>query len=154
VTKADIVNKISQELDVQKKDIAFVIDSFFEIIKNELSKGEGIELRGFGTFGHKIRKGRTARNPRSGEAVSVGDRVVITFKPGKEFKQLGRLVPVERVRNPEGQVGGGAQVGVSAEGGQVREGAQNPQAGAGGSQAGERARPDESSQAGDARGPE
>jgi nucleoid DNA-binding protein len=100
VTKAEIVDKISRELNVQKKDIAFVIDSFLEIVKNTLSSGETMELRGFGTFGHKIRKGRRARNPRSGEAVVVDDRVVITFKPGKEFKLLGKLVPVEKVRAP------------------------------------------------------
>jgi len=97
VTKADIVDKISRELNVQKKDIAFVIDSFFEIIKNVLSNGESIELRGFGTFGLKVRKGRAARNPRSGETLSVADRVVISFKPGKELKQLGKLVPVKKV---------------------------------------------------------
>jgi integration host factor subunit beta len=101
VTKADIVEKISNELNVQKKDIAFVIDSFFEIVKNRLSSGESVELRGFGTFGLKVRKGRTARNPRSGEAVSVGDRVVVIFKPGKEFKQLGKLVPVDKVRGTD-----------------------------------------------------
>jgi integration host factor subunit beta len=100
VTKADIVDKISRELNVQKKDIAFVIDSFFDIVKNLLSSGESIELRGFGTFGLKVRKGRAARNPRSGEAVSVADRVVISFKPGKELRQLGKLVPVEKVRDP------------------------------------------------------
>jgi integration host factor subunit beta len=101
VTKADIVDKISHEVNIQKKDIAFVVDSFFEIIKNRLSSGESVELRGFGTFGLKVRKGRKARNPRSGEAVSVADRVVIIFKPGKEFKLLGRLVPVDKVRGTD-----------------------------------------------------
>ncbi|HPH02828.1 MAG TPA: HU family DNA-binding protein [Spirochaetota bacterium] len=99
MTKAEIVESISREVDVQKKDIAFVIDSFFEKVKGSLSEGDPMELRGFGTFGYKIRKGRKARNPRSGEAVVVDDRVVIFFKPGKEFKQLAKLVPVEKIRS-------------------------------------------------------
>lgn len=99
MTKAEIVERISREVAVQKKDIAFIIDSFFEMVKNSLSEGASMELRGFGTFGFKIRKGRKARNPRSGEAVVVDDRVVIFFKPGKEFKQLAKLVPVKKVRS-------------------------------------------------------
>lgn len=99
MTKAEIVDRISREIGVQKKDIAFIIDSFFEMVKSSLSEGEPMELRGFGTFGFKIRKGRKARNPRSGETVMVEDRVVIAFKPGKEFKQLAKLVSVDAIRS-------------------------------------------------------
>ena len=116
MTKAEIVDKISREVNIQKKDIAFVIDSFFEIVKNRLSSGESVELRGFGTFGLKVRKGRTARNPRSGEAVSVDDRVVIAFKPGREFKQLGRLVPVDKVRGAQRPAAAEQREGAPAEG--------------------------------------
>lgn len=99
MTKADIVDKISREVDLQKKDIAFIIDSFFEMVKGSLAEGESMELRGFGTFGFKVRKGRKARNPRSGEPVFVEDRVVIAFKPGKEFKELARQLPVDKVHD-------------------------------------------------------
>lgn len=98
MTKAEIVELISREIEVPKKDIAFIIDSFFEKVKKTLARGELMELRGFGTFGFKIRKARTARNPRTNQRVDVPEHVIMFFKPGKEFKEIGPQVPVETVR--------------------------------------------------------
>ena len=65
-----------------------VSNLFIEEIKAALVSGKGIELRGFGTFEVRIRKGRQkARNPKTGEIVSVGSHGIASFRPGRELKQ-------------------------------------------------------------------
>ncbi len=90
MTKAQIVEEVSERLGLTKKDIAEVIDLFFEIIKEGLREGEHIELRGFGTFEVKTREEREARNPKTGESVTVPKRRVPYFRPGKELKAISR----------------------------------------------------------------
>ena len=88
VTKADLIDSIYQKIGVPRKDIRIAVDSFIDEIKDALIQNQIIELRGFGTFEIRIRKGRTkARNPRSGELVSVNSHGVAAFRPGKELKQ-------------------------------------------------------------------
>lgn len=88
MTKADIVEAISDEIAVTKKDIGFIIDSFFDKIKNGIAANKHIELRGFGTFGTKVRKARVARNPKTNEKINVPEHRVPYFKPGKELKEM------------------------------------------------------------------
>ncbi len=90
MTKAEIVEVISEKLGLTKKDIARVIDLFFEIIKEGLRTEEHIELRGFGTFEVKTREEREARNPKTGESVTVPKRKVPYFRPGKELKAISK----------------------------------------------------------------
>jgi nucleoid DNA-binding protein len=91
LTKAEIVEVISEKLGLTKKDIARVVDLFFEIIKEGLRRDEHIELRGFGTFEVKTREEREARNPKTGETVTVPKRKVPYFRPGKELKAISKL---------------------------------------------------------------
>ena len=86
MTKADLVERIYEETGLTKKDIALVVDQLIEVISASLSKGKNIEIRGFGSFKVKERKGRIARNPRTGEPVEVPNRMVPVFKPSKELK--------------------------------------------------------------------
>ena len=73
-----------------------LIKSIFEQLKISLQSGKKIELRGFGTFENRMRKGRTkARNPKTGEIVSVDPHFVSVFRPGKEIKQAVWNLPVE-----------------------------------------------------------
>lgn len=90
MTKAEIVEEIYSKLGLTKKDIARVIDLFFEIVKDGLKRGEHIELRGFGTFEVRTREERTARNPKTGESVMVPKRKVPYFRPGKELKAISK----------------------------------------------------------------
>lgn len=91
MTKAEIVEEISEKLGLTKKDIARVVDIFFEIVKEGLRNEEHIELRGFGTFEVKTREEREARNPKTGEAVTVPKRKVPYFRPGKELKAISKV---------------------------------------------------------------
>ena len=99
MTKAELASiireKISLENNFAKKDISLKIissflDSFFCIMKENIAKGEHIELRGFGTFETKVREPKKAINPRTKEIVSVKRHAVPIFRPGKELKNLVR----------------------------------------------------------------
>lgn len=88
ITKADIVDRVYSKSDVNRKDIHIIVDLVLEEIKDSLASCCGVELRGFGSFSHKVRKGRTkARNPKTGESLSVAPHGVIVFKPGKDLKK-------------------------------------------------------------------
>ncbi len=87
LTKAEIIENIYPEVNVSKKNIHKIIDLFFQEIKEGLYRDEVIELRGFGTFELKTRKGRRARNPKTGEKVEVENHGVAVFRPGRELKQ-------------------------------------------------------------------
>jgi integration host factor subunit beta len=87
-TKADIIDSVYQKTGMSRKEIRSVIDLFIEEIKDALIKKMVIELRGFGTFEIKIRKGRQkARNPKTGDIVSVNSHGIASFRPGRELKQ-------------------------------------------------------------------
>ena len=90
MTKAEIVEAINEKLGLTKKDIARVIDLFFEIIKEGLRNDQHIELRGFGTFEVKTREEREARNPKTGDSVTVPKRKVPYFRPGKDLKAISK----------------------------------------------------------------
>ena len=88
MTKADIVDQISERTGLTKKDVAETVDSFLNAVARALANGHHIEIRGFGTFRVKDRKSRIARNPRTGAAVPVPPRRVPVFKVSKELKDM------------------------------------------------------------------
>lgn len=82
MTKADLVDQVHEAIGpgITKKDCAAVVDAFINAVKRAMVEEKRIELRGFGTFQVQYRKGRTARNPRTGEPVEVPPRAVPVFK--------------------------------------------------------------------------
>lgn len=86
MTKADLVKIVSENTGIIRKDVAVVVDSLLQSIKDSLTKGNHIEIRGFGTFKLKTRKPRVGRNPKTDEKVPVPARTVPTFKFSREFK--------------------------------------------------------------------
>ncbi len=86
-TKSDIIERIYDSTKIDLKDVRLVADLFLEEIKGALMSGKSVELRGFGTFEIRERKGRArARNPKTGETVSVKDHAVVAFRAGKDLK--------------------------------------------------------------------
>ncbi len=85
MTKADLVQQVADAIGpgITKKDCALVVDGFLNAIKQAVSSGENIEIRGFGTFKVRRRKARMARNPRTGDPVRVPARAVPVFKPSR-----------------------------------------------------------------------
>ncbi|RMH72870.1 MAG: integration host factor subunit beta [Gemmatimonadetes bacterium] len=88
MTKAELVDQVSEETGFTKKDSADIVNAFLDIVIDTLSKGQGIEIRGFGSFKVKKRDQRVARNPRTGESVIVPAKSVPVFKPSKDLKSM------------------------------------------------------------------
>ncbi len=87
VTKAELIDALHEGSSIARKDIHGLIDGLFEEIKKAILAEKAVELRGFGTFEVRVRKGRKrARNPKTGEPVSVSDHGVAVFRPGRELK--------------------------------------------------------------------
>ena len=89
MTKAELVEIISQETGVNKKDTGVIVNLIMDNIGQALVRGDKVELRGFGSFKVKQRRARLARNPRTGDSVDVPAKSVPFFKASNELK--GRL---------------------------------------------------------------
>jgi nucleoid DNA-binding protein len=90
LTKAEIIDSIHEKIaNINKKEIQEVMDLIFQQIKQGLTEDKIIELRGFGTFEIRLRKGRrNARNPKTGEIFPGENHGIVGFRPGQELKQL------------------------------------------------------------------
>lgn len=87
MTKKEIVLKVASDTGLKQLDVKKVVQRSLEVIVDALSRGETVELRNFGIFKVKSRKGRTGRNPRTGEKVPVPPKRVVAFKPGLHMKR-------------------------------------------------------------------
>ena len=87
--KLDIVNRVADRTGVPKMKAEQAVDALFNSMKEALTRGERIELRGFGVFVVKPRKRGVGRNPRTGEEVAIPSGKTIRFKPGKELQAHG-----------------------------------------------------------------
>ena len=83
MTKKQIVQMISDKTGLTQLQTKEIVDLTFEAIVNTLLEEGRIELRNFGVFEVKVRKARTARNPKTNEEVEVAEKRVVTFQPGK-----------------------------------------------------------------------
>jgi integration host factor subunit beta len=89
MTKSSLIEKISEKVEgLSKKQTEVVIETIFESIKETLSKGGKVEIRGFGNFRLRSRNARKARNPKTGEAVDVPPKKVPYLKVGKELREM------------------------------------------------------------------
>jgi integration host factor subunit beta len=84
--KSELIERIStQNPHLFARDIEKIVTAILDEIIDALSRGDRVELRGFGAFSVKRRAARQGRNPRTGVAVSVGKKVVPYFKTGKQM---------------------------------------------------------------------
>jgi DNA-binding protein HU-beta len=86
VIKLDIINRVADKTGVPKMKAEQAVDALFHSMKEALTRGERIELRGFGVFVVKPRKRGVGRNPRTGEEVAIPSGKTIRFKPGKDLQ--------------------------------------------------------------------
>ena len=87
MTKNDIIKEVSKETGFTNVEVELLLDSVINSIKISLSKGEKIEMRGFGSFFVKKRKARDARNPLTNKTIRLQERYVPTFKVSKILKE-------------------------------------------------------------------
>jgi integration host factor subunit beta len=88
VTKADLVEQVVRVTELPRKESEAVVETIFESIIGALQGGDRIEIRGFGSFRTRQRRGRTGRNPKTGAKVEVPPKKIPFFKPSKELKDF------------------------------------------------------------------
>lgn len=86
LTKADLSRHLMDRLNVSRKDADQLVNAFLDALVTALRRGEGVELRGFGSFRLRDRRARVGRNPRSGQSIHVPPKRVVYFKLGKELR--------------------------------------------------------------------
>lgn len=88
MTKSELIERLADKLNhLAAKDVEEAIKEILEMMANTLSKGERIEIRGFGSFSLHYRAPRVGRNPKTGESVDLDGKYVPHFKPGKELRE-------------------------------------------------------------------
>jgi len=86
LTKAELVQKLTDKLGINKREAKQIVEMFFnEIIQSLVNAGE-VKLSGFGNFITRDKKARPGRNPKTGEAVEISARRVVTFHAGQKLK--------------------------------------------------------------------
>ncbi len=86
LTKADIAERLYEELGLNKREAKEFVDLFYEEIKNSLERGVPVKLSGFGNFELRDKPERPGRNPKTGVEIPISARRVVTFKPGQKLK--------------------------------------------------------------------
>src|ERR1700741_869571 len=88
LTKAHLIEEVLRITELPRKESETIVETIFDSIIGSLQKGEKIEIRAFGSFRPRDRRGRIGRNPKTGEKVEVPAKKIPFFKPSKELKDF------------------------------------------------------------------
>ena len=86
LTKADIAEKLFEDLGLNKREAKEIVEMFFEEIRQALETNEQVKLSDFGNFYLRDKRQRPGRNPNTGEEIPISARRVVTFRPGQKLK--------------------------------------------------------------------
>jgi len=86
LTKADMAERLFEELGLNKREAKDLVDIFFEEVRCSLVNGTSVKLSGFGNFNLRDKSERPGRNPKTGEEIPITARRVVTFRPGQKLK--------------------------------------------------------------------
>lgn len=86
MNKAELVSAMAEQTGLSKKDSEKALNSFINIVTEELENKEKVQLVGFGTFETRQRSARTGRNPQTKEEITIAASTVPAFKAGKALK--------------------------------------------------------------------
>jgi DNA-binding protein HU-beta len=87
LNKSELINAIAEKSGLTKKDSEKALNAFVEAVEESLTKGNKVQLIGFGTFEVRERSARKGRNPQTGEEIMIPAAKVPAFKPGKALKE-------------------------------------------------------------------
>ncbi|HEX5677548.1 MAG TPA: integration host factor subunit alpha [Alcanivorax sp.] len=87
LTKADMADRLFDELGLNKREAKELVEMFFEQIRDSLAENRPVKLSGFGNFDLRDKSERPGRNPKTGEEIPISARRVVTFRPGQKLKQ-------------------------------------------------------------------
>ena len=99
--KSDLINQISEKTGIPKVDVLVTLETMFKEVKDSLSQGENIYIRGFGSFTTKKRAAKKGRNIKKNEVVHIPEHYIPTFKPAKEFMVALKTVKIKNVEIPK-----------------------------------------------------
>ncbi len=86
LTKADMAERLYDELGLNKREAKELVEMFFEEVRGALESGNQVKLSGFGNFDLRQKNQRPGRNPKTGEEIPISARRVVTFRPGQKLK--------------------------------------------------------------------
>jgi len=86
--KTNLIEAVSKQSNISRSESKLCIEVILEELTSAIASGDGVELRGFGVFYKRHRKGRIGINPRTGEKTEVAEKFVPFFKPGKFLKEV------------------------------------------------------------------
>src|SRR6266700_7510331 len=86
LTKADIANRLFEQIGLTKREAKEIVELFFQQIGESLAKGQQVKISGFGNFELHDKKERPGRNPKTGEMIPVSARRVVTFRSGQKLR--------------------------------------------------------------------
>tara|TARA_Y100000588_G_scaffold17396_1_gene18111 strand:- start:37 stop:339 length:303 start_codon:yes stop_codon:yes gene_type:complete len=86
LTKADMAEKLYEELGLNKREAKELVELFFEEVRTSLESGDLVKFSGFGNFDLRDKNERPGRNPKTGEEIPITARRVVTFRPGQKLK--------------------------------------------------------------------
>ena len=86
LTKAEMAEKLYEELGLNKREAKEIVETFFTEISEALETGRQVKLSGFGNFDLRNKNERPGRNPKTGEEIPITARRVVTFRPGQKLK--------------------------------------------------------------------
>ena len=87
LTKAELAELLFERLGLNKRESKDMVEAFFDIIHQSLSSGREVKLSGFGNFNIRRKAPRPGRNPRTGEAIPIKARNVVTFHASHKLKE-------------------------------------------------------------------
>ncbi|MEH0158524.1 HU family DNA-binding protein [Limibacter armeniacum] len=93
VTKAEVINEISNQTGLDKNDVTLTVEAFFKVVKSKMADGENIYVRGFGSFVNKRRASKIGRDISKNTSISIPEHYIPSFKPSKSF--------VEKIKNSD-----------------------------------------------------
>jgi integration host factor subunit alpha len=92
LTKAELAEMLFERVGLNKREAKDMVETFFEEIRDALERGESVKLSGFGNFQLRDKPQRPGRNPKTGEAIPISARRVVTFHASQKLKaQIERL---------------------------------------------------------------
>ncbi|MBK6728355.1 MAG: integration host factor subunit alpha [Xanthomonadales bacterium] len=86
LTKAELAERLFEHVGLNKREAKEFVDSFFDVMRDALARGEQVKLSGFGNFDLRQKNQRPGRNPKTGEEIPISARRVVTFRPGQKLK--------------------------------------------------------------------
>jgi len=96
LTKAELAEMLFERVGLNKREAKDIVDTFFEEIRDALTRGETVKLSGFGNFQVRDKPARPGRNPKTGEVIPIAARRVVTFHASQKLKGMVEQMPSEQ----------------------------------------------------------